>query len=135
MRTSANHGFPRVSPGRPLGPALLGAALLFAACGDLAGPAGGGPANTPPLADTAAVLPSTNVYRSDLEPAGTVVETADGYTVSGSLAMRTSDTTTITFLDANVRVRFDENDRVTSISGRELPERDRHGHRHGRHRR
>jgi hypothetical protein len=58
------------------------------------------------------------VYRADLEPAGTVVETADGYTVSGSLAMSTSDTTTITFFDANVRVRFDENDRVTSISGR-----------------
>lgn len=95
---------------------LLFPALLAVACGDPVGP-DDGPGITPPPTDTATVLPPTSVSKSDLEPTGTVVETQDGYTVSGSLAMRTSDTTIIQFQNANVRVRFDENDRVTSISG------------------
>jgi hypothetical protein len=93
------------------------ALLALASCGDgPTGPADPDP-TTPPPGDTAIALPATEVTRGDLSPEGTVVETGDGYTVDGALSLRTSDTTSVTFLNADLRVRFDDQDRVTSISG------------------
>ena len=97
---------------------LLALLIAPAACGD--GPTGPegptGDGDLPPE-DTAAVYPATNLTRSELSPDGTVTETSDGYTVSGALGLRTSDTTSVTFLDADLRVRFDDQNRVVAISG------------------
>lgn len=63
-------------------------------------------------------LPPTQVTRDDLEPSGTVVETEDGYTVDGELTMATSDTSEVRFLNADLNVRFDDQGRVRSMSGK-----------------
>jgi hypothetical protein len=54
----------------------------------------------------------TGLTRATLRPEGKVTTTADGYMLEGSLHMGPT-----TFTHANVRVRFDASDRVTSISG------------------
>lgn len=85
------------------------------------GDAGNGPAGEGP-ADTATALPPTDLDRSDITPSGDVVETEDGYLVDGSLTMEFGDGESVTFTDAEVRLRFDEEDRLTSFSGRvEIP--------------
>jgi len=62
--------------------------------------------------------PSTNFARADVEATGTVVNTAEGFTVAGSLSLKTGATTKITFVGADVDVRFDENGKLRSISGK-----------------
>ncbi|MDT8341051.1 MAG: hypothetical protein RQ751_06020 [Longimicrobiales bacterium] len=95
--------------------------LALGACGDSAtGPNPVDDNDGDPPADTLTPigqLPATSVTRDDLEPSGTVVETADGYTVVGELAMATSDTSEVRFVNADLHVRFDDQGRVRSISG------------------
>ncbi|HUF74860.1 MAG TPA: hypothetical protein VMM35_01215 [Longimicrobiales bacterium] len=86
---------------------------ISAACAESTGPDTTGGVDQ----DTATVLPATGVSEDDLSPSGTVTETTDGFIVEGSLGIATSDTTTITFLDADLRVRKDASGNVTSISG------------------
>jgi hypothetical protein len=86
---------------------------ISAACAESTGPDATGGVDQ----DTATVLPPTGVTEDDLSPSGIVTETSDGFTVEGSLGMATSETTTITFVDADLRVRKDANGNVTSISG------------------
>jgi hypothetical protein len=81
-------------------------------CGDVAAPPapmvlGGIGGEAPPVPFT----------RADVEPRGTVVNTADGFTVNGTLSLRTHDGTLITFLGADAAVQFDESGRLRSISG------------------
>jgi hypothetical protein len=68
----------------------------------------------PPLA----TLPATGLTRADLVPEGEVTPTADGFSVEGALTVRAGDGTQLRFVEADVRVRLDASDRVTSISGR-----------------
>ncbi|MDX1647342.1 MAG: hypothetical protein R3304_09375 [Longimicrobiales bacterium] len=63
-------------------------------------------------------LPVSNLTREDLEPSGDVVETEDGFTVRGALTMATSDTGSVTFVNADLAVRYDDRGRVRSISGK-----------------
>jgi hypothetical protein len=114
---------------RPVRPATMLALFgtltltLVAACGEspTAPPAG----NPDPAADTVTPieqLPVSNLTRDDLEATGTVVETEDGFTVDGELTMRTSDAGDVTFANAELVVRHDEQGRVRSISGKaEIP--------------
>jgi hypothetical protein len=62
--------------------------------------------------------PATGFARADVEPQGKVVQTATGFTVDGSLSVKTGDSKRITFLGANVDVRFDPNGQLQSISGK-----------------
>jgi hypothetical protein len=62
-------------------------------------------------------LQVTSLTRADLTASGRVVETADGYTVDGALTMASEDRPPVTFTAAQLRVRFDEGGRVTSIQG------------------
>src|SRR5687768_11583155 len=62
--------------------------------------------------------PATAITRADIEAQGTVVQTAEGFTVDGSLSVRTGESRRITFLGANVDVRFDANGRLRSMSGK-----------------
>lgn len=62
-------------------------------------------------------LPVSTLTRDDLEATGTVVEIEDGFTVDGALTMTTSDTSTVTFTNAQLVVRSDDQGRVRSISG------------------
>lgn len=87
--------------------------IVAAACQDSTGPDVTGPTGQ----DTVTVLPATGLTESDLSPAGTVVQTDDGFTVDGSLEVAVDDTTTFEFTDANLRVRKDSGGHVTSISG------------------
>jgi hypothetical protein len=103
---------PRMSRGR----LPLVVLLALVACGD-GGPTGPDGQVGPNPVDPPVDLPPTDVSRDDLSPEGTVVDTEDGYTVAGALTMETSDSTSVTFLNADLRVRFDDQDRVTSISG------------------
>jgi hypothetical protein len=86
---------------------------ISAACAESTGPDTTGGVDQ----DTATVLPATGVTEDDLTPSGTVTETSDGFTVQGSLGVATSDTSSIIFVDADLRVRKDANGNVTSISG------------------
>jgi hypothetical protein len=86
---------------------------ISAACAETTGPDTTGGVDR----DTATVLPATGVTEEDLSPSGVVTETSDGFTVQGSLGVATSDTTAITFVDADLRVRKDASGNVTSISG------------------
>lgn len=94
--------------------------LALVACGD--GATGPEPVLDDDLpADTLTPidqLPPTGLSRDDLEPTGNVVETDDGYTVDGELAVATSDTSQVRLANAELRVRFDEQGRVRSISGK-----------------
>ncbi|MGH7620007.1 MAG: hypothetical protein ACREPM_22565 [Gemmatimonadaceae bacterium] len=98
---------------------LLLVAAFFAACGDATTAptapvtAGVDTTTTPPTT----TLPPTTFGRKDLTATGTVVNTADGYTVDGSLMMRTTDTSAVTFKNAQLRVRFGADDHVTSVTG------------------
>lgn len=101
----------------------LWGALALGACGDST--TGPDPVENDPDPDLPAdtttpleQLPATGVTRDDLEPSGTVVETEDGYKVTGELAMATSDTSQVTFVNADLQVRFDDQGRVRSISGK-----------------
>ncbi len=100
---------------------------LVAACGEspTAPPAGNGDPDPDPPADTVPPieqLPVSNLTRDDLEATGTVVDTEDGFTVDGALTMTTSDTSAVTFTNAELVVRHDEQGRVRSISGKaEIP--------------
>lgn len=86
-------------------------AMLAAACSSTTEP-------TPPSQPSpAGPVATTSLDRSDLVASGTVVPTADGYTVDGTLTVRMSDSTNTRFEDADLRVRFDSSNRVTSISG------------------
>lgn len=89
---------------------------VSAACSadDVSGPSDDRDRETtpPPVAG-----PPTAITRSDLTPGGDVKEMPDGYTVRGSLGMNAGGRS-ITFADADVRVRFDDAGRVRSISGR-----------------
>lgn len=93
---------------------------LIAACG---GGEGGSCSPTdptcapPPPPPPCTECSSTGFTRGDVEAAGTVVETADGFTVDGSLSLKTGDGNKVTFEEADVDVRFDENGRLRSISG------------------
>jgi len=50
------------------------------------------------------------------------VESADGFTLDGTLSLNTGDGNKVTFEEADVDVRFDENGRLRSISGEvEIP--------------
>lgn len=114
---------PRSSARRPLLPpwGLIAAsclALVLGACGE-------SPTatvdDTEPVPDTVTPLtelPATKLTRDDLEPSGDVTETEDGFVVDGSLTMTTSDTSEVTFNNADLAVRYDDQGRVRSISGR-----------------
>jgi len=79
---------------------------------------GNGTTTRPPIDD----LPVTDLSEDDLEPSGTVDETEDGYRVEGELSMTTSDTTSVSFVNADLDVRFDDQGRLRSISGKaEIP--------------
>lgn len=83
---------------------------LASACGD-------GPTGTvrPPEP------PPTSFTRDDLTAEGNVAQTSDGYTVQGTLRVDNGEQQ-ITFVNADLRVRFDDSNRVTSISGKaEIP--------------
>jgi len=91
--------------------------VALAACGE--GPIGPDVDNVP--TDTVTpidALPTTQVTRDDLEPSGNVVETEDGFTVDGELTMATSDTSEVRFVNADLNVRFDDQGRVRSVSGK-----------------
>ncbi|MDX1567094.1 MAG: hypothetical protein R3223_04785 [Longimicrobiales bacterium] len=75
---------------------------------------GTGTPNRPPIED----LPVTDVTEDDLEPSGTVTETEDGYRVEGELTMSTSDTSSVSLVNADLDVRFDDQGRLRSISGK-----------------
>lgn len=113
---------PRSSARRPLWPSrwLTAAscfALVLAACGESPTATVDDPE---PVADTitpVTELPATNLTRDDLEPSGDVTETEDGFVVDGSLTMTTSDTSEVTFTNADLAVRYDDQGRVRSISG------------------
>lgn len=100
---------------------------LMAACGEspTAPPAGNGDPDPDPATDTVTPieqLPVSKLTRDDLEATGTVVDTEDGFTVDGQLTMSTSDTSAVTFTDADLVVRYDDQGRVRSISGKaEIP--------------
>ncbi|MGK7311859.1 MAG: hypothetical protein ACN0LA_06420 [Candidatus Longimicrobiales bacterium M2_2A_002] len=83
--------------------------LGLAACGDDAT----GPEIEP--GDSPAAPGSYN--RSQLVPEGEVTETEDGFIVNGTLHLETERGRT-SFRDANLDVRFDEDGRLTSVSGR-----------------
>lgn len=61
-------------------------------------------------------LPATGISKADLRPEGKVVQTSNGYNVEGTLRVASGDRET-TFANANLQVRFDAANRVTSISG------------------
>jgi hypothetical protein len=63
------------------------------------------------------VLPATGVSRADLRTEGRVTQHADGFSVQGALHVSRGAVQT-TFANADVRVRFDASNRVTSISGK-----------------
>lgn len=63
-------------------------------------------------------LPATSLTRDDLQPSGNITETEDGYLVEGALTMTTSDTSEVTFSNADLTVRFDDQGTVRSIGGR-----------------
>jgi hypothetical protein len=95
--------------------ALCGGAL---ACGDspLTPPVddGGPPVDTTPIDQ----LPPTHLTRDDLTPVGEVTSTADGYRVKGVLMIDLGDSAGIRLEGADLTVRFGEDGRVRSISGR-----------------
>jgi hypothetical protein len=95
--------------------------LVIGACGDGVT----APTETEPVVDTITPigdLPATGLTTDDLTPSGTVVETEDGFTVDGELTMSTSDKSSVTFLDADLAVRYDSNGHIRSISGKaEIP--------------
>ena len=65
--------------------------------------------------------PATAFSRADVEAQGKVVETEEGFTVDGSLSLKVGGRR-ITFLGADVDVRFDPSGRLRSISGKvEIP--------------
>lgn len=101
---------------------LLGTAVLLAACGQSPiAPTDDGDGDGDLPADTVtpiASLPVTHLTEDDLVATGTVVETEDGFTVDGSLQMATSDTSSVTFVNADLTVRHDDQGRVRSISGK-----------------
>jgi hypothetical protein len=66
--------------------------------------------------------PSTGIRREDVQGEGVVVETEDGFTVDGTLSISMGETESITFLGADVDVRFDASGNLQSISGKvEIP--------------
>jgi hypothetical protein len=66
--------------------------------------------------------PATAFSRADVEAQGTVVETPNGFTVDGTLSLKMGATERITFAGADVDVRFDQNGKLRSISGKvEIP--------------
>jgi hypothetical protein len=107
--------------------------LLALVAGLIAGCGGGGKTSCsptdatcasppPPTPPVCAECPPTSFTRADIEAQGTVVETAEGFTVDGSLSLKTGDNKRITFHGADVDVRFDANGRLRSISGKvEIP--------------
>jgi len=100
---------------------------LIAACG---GSKGGSCAPTdascapppppppPPPPSVCTTCPPTTFTRADVEAQGKVVETATGFTVDGSLSVKTGEGKKVTFAGADVDVRFDANGRLRSISGK-----------------
>ncbi len=92
---------------------LAALVVVITACQDSTGPDTAGGMDQ----DTVTVLPATGLSDADLKPDGTVVQTADGFTVDGSLEVAVDDTTTFEFTDAELRVRKDSSGHVTSISG------------------
>ena len=72
----------------------------------------------PPPPGCTTTCPPTSFTRSDVEAQGKVVETATGFTVDGSLSIKTGETRKVTFVGADVDVRFDANGRLRSISGK-----------------
>lgn len=93
----------------------LALALVSIACAE--GPTGPGDGVDPTPFDTATVLPATNFGRADVTTTGNVTQTDDGFTVDGSMTLATSDTSSVTFENADVRVRFDAAGNMTSVSG------------------
>ncbi|MGH7467134.1 MAG: hypothetical protein ACRENP_04025 [Longimicrobiales bacterium] len=62
-------------------------------------------------------LPASNLSRADLRAEGRVTQNSDGFTVAGTLHVSRGAQQT-TFANADVRVRFDAANRVTSMSGK-----------------
>ncbi|MBR9989649.1 MAG: Ig-like domain-containing protein [Gemmatimonadetes bacterium] len=62
--------------------------------------------------------PATSFSREDVQAQGAVVQTPEGFTVDGTLSLKTGENSQITFLGADVDVRFDANGRLRSISGK-----------------
>ena len=59
----------------------------------------------------------SDITRDDLTPEGNVTETETGYLVEGSLSMETESGETITFVEADLDVQFNEDGSLRSISG------------------
>lgn len=93
----------------------LAVALVSLACGESPTEPGGD--GDPMPVDTATVLPGTNFNQDNVTATGSVTQTDDGFTVDGTLEIGTSDTSSVTFENADVRVRFDDAGNMTSVSG------------------
>jgi hypothetical protein len=61
--------------------------------------------------------PATSITRDDVQGQGTVVQTAQGFTVNGSMSVKMAAGKQITFVNADLDVRFDESGKLRSISG------------------
>jgi hypothetical protein len=98
---------------------IAGLMLGLAACADDAtDPTVDMQDDPPPRTDT---LPATVVSRGDLRAEGKVTQNSDGFSVQGTLHLNRGAQQT-TFANADLRVRFDASNRVTSISGKaEIP--------------
>ncbi len=91
-------------------------AFTSAGCGSddgLAGPDG----SAPPASGNGAGTSAGSYSEGDIRPVGVVTQTADGYTVTGSLGL-TVGGSDFTFVNANLRVQKDASGRVTNVSGR-----------------